>query len=40
MGLDTHFQKTLIITPKKRTVQQGEAFEDTAFKPRFEIVNF
>jgi hypothetical protein len=26
--------------PQKRTVQQGDAFEDTAFKPGFEIVKF
>jgi hypothetical protein len=26
--------------PKKRTVQPGYAFEDTAFKPGFEIVKF
>jgi hypothetical protein len=24
--------------PKKRTIQLGDAFEDTAFKPGFEIV--
>jgi hypothetical protein len=37
MGLDSLFQKALII-PLKRTVQPGNAFEDTAFKQRFEIV--
>jgi hypothetical protein len=26
--------------PQKRTVQPGEAFEDTAFEPGFEIVKF
>jgi hypothetical protein len=26
--------------PKERTVQPVDAFEDTAFKPRFEIVKF
>jgi hypothetical protein len=26
--------------PKKRTVQTGDAVEDTAFKPGFEIVKF
>jgi hypothetical protein len=35
IGLDFLFQKTPIITPKKRTVQPGDAFEDTAFKPGF-----
>jgi hypothetical protein len=40
MGLDSLFQKTPIITSKKRTVQPGEAFEDTVFKPGFEIVKF
>jgi hypothetical protein len=29
-----------LITSKKRTVQRGDAFEDTAFKPGFEIVKF
>ncbi len=28
------------ITPRQRTVQLGDAFEDTAFKPGFEIVKF
>jgi hypothetical protein len=40
MGLDSLFQKTPIITPKKQTVQPEDAIEDTAFKPGFEIVNF
>jgi hypothetical protein len=40
MTLDSLPQKTPIITPKKRTVQPGDAFEDTDFKPRFEIVIF
>jgi hypothetical protein len=35
IGLDSLFQKTLIITPKKGTVHPGDAFEDTAFKPVF-----
>jgi hypothetical protein len=39
-GLDSLFQKTPIITTKKRTVQPGDAIEDTAFKPGFEIVKF
>jgi hypothetical protein len=37
MGFDSHFQKTPIITPEKRAVQPEDAFEDTAFKPGFEI---
>jgi hypothetical protein len=32
--------ETLIITPKKLTVQPGDAFEATTFKPGFEIVDF
>jgi hypothetical protein len=40
IGLVSLLQKTPIITPKKRTVQPGDAFEDTAFKPGFEIVKF
>jgi hypothetical protein len=40
IGLDSLFQTILIITPKKRTVQPGDAYEDTAFKPEFEIVKF
>jgi hypothetical protein len=38
IGLDSLFQKTPIITPRERTVQPGDAFEDTTFKPGFEIV--
>jgi hypothetical protein len=38
--LGSLFQKTQIITPEKRTVQPVDAFEDTAFKPGFEIVKF
>jgi hypothetical protein len=38
--LDSLRKKTPNITPKKRTVQPGDAFEDTAFKPGFEIVRF
>jgi hypothetical protein len=34
---DHHLQKK---TKKKRNVQPGDAFEDTAFKPGFEIVKF
>jgi hypothetical protein len=33
-------KKFPIITPKERTVQPIDAFEDTAFKPGFEIVKF
>jgi hypothetical protein len=40
IGFDYLFQKTPIIAPEKRTVQPGDAFEDTAFKPGFEIVKF
>jgi hypothetical protein len=32
--------KNLIITPKTRTVQPGDAFEDTAFKQGFEDFKF
>jgi hypothetical protein len=34
----TPSSENLIITLLKRTVQPGYAFEDTAFKPGFEIV--
>ncbi len=37
---DFLFQKTPIINPQKRTVQLGNAFEDTAVKPGFEIDKF
>jgi hypothetical protein len=37
IGLDSLFQTTAIITPKKLTIQPGDAFEDTAFKPGFGI---
>jgi hypothetical protein len=40
MGPDSLFQKTLIIFSKKPTVQPRDAFDDTAFKPGFEIVKF
>jgi hypothetical protein len=40
LGLDSLFQKTSIITPKKLTIQPGDAFEDTAFEPGFEIAKF
>ncbi len=40
IGLDSLFQKTPITTLKKRTAQPGDAFEDTAFDPGFEIVKF
>jgi hypothetical protein len=32
--------KTPIITPKERTAKPGNAYEDTALKPGFEIVKF
>jgi hypothetical protein len=35
MDLDYFLQKTPIVTPKKRTVQPRDAFEDAAFKPGF-----
>ncbi len=38
--LDSLLQKTPIITPKKRTLQPGDAFEDTALKLGFKIVEF
>jgi hypothetical protein len=41
MSLDSLVQKTSIITPQnKLNVQSGDAFENTAFKPGFEIVEF
>jgi hypothetical protein len=47
IGLDSSLlQKTAIIThqkknkKKKRTVQPGDAYEDTTFEPVFEIVKF
>jgi hypothetical protein len=40
IDLDSLFQKIPIIIPKKRAVQPGDAFEDTAFNPGFEIVKF
>jgi hypothetical protein len=39
IDIDSLFQKTTIITPQKRTIQPGDAFEDTDFMPGFEIVN-
>jgi hypothetical protein len=30
----------MVITQKRTTVQPGDAFEDTAFKPGFEAVKF
>ncbi len=38
IGLNSLFQKTPIITPKKQTVQPGDTFKDTVFKPEFENV--
>jgi hypothetical protein len=40
IGLGSLFQKISIITPKNQTVQPGDAFEGTAFKPEFENVKF
>jgi hypothetical protein len=40
IGLESLFQKTAIITPKRRNFQPGDSFEDTAFKPGIEMVNF
>jgi hypothetical protein len=43
VSLDRHrllLPKTPIITPKKRTVQPRDAFEDTVFRSGFEIVKF
>jgi hypothetical protein len=34
------FQKTPIIILKERTLQPGDAFEDTALKPGIEVVKF
>jgi hypothetical protein len=34
------FRKSRLSPPKIRTVQSGDAFEDTAFKPWFEIVKY
>jgi hypothetical protein len=40
LEFDSLFQKTPVIIPKKRTVHPGDAFENTAFQPVFEIVKF
>jgi hypothetical protein len=40
MGLDSLFQKTPIITSKKRTVPLRDTFEDTTYKAGFAIVKF
>jgi hypothetical protein len=38
VGIDSLFQITTVITPnKERPAQPGVAFEDTAFRPGFEI---
>jgi hypothetical protein len=39
-SLVSPFQETPIIIPKNQTVQPGDTFEDTDFKPGFEIVKF
>jgi hypothetical protein len=33
MGLDSFFQKILMITPKELTGMPGDTFEDMALKP-------
>jgi hypothetical protein len=33
-------ENTIITPQKQQTVQPGDAFEDTAFKPGFKIVKF
>ncbi len=38
--LNPSLRKPQSSLPKKRSVQLGDAFEDTAFKPGFEIVKF
>jgi hypothetical protein len=38
--LDYYFKKLWSSHPKKLTIQLEDAFEDTAFKPGFEIVKF
>jgi hypothetical protein len=38
IGNDSLLQKTPVITPKLQTVQSGDTFEDTPFKPWFAIV--
>jgi hypothetical protein len=38
MSIDFLFQKSPIIAPRTRIVQPGDAIEDTAFKPEFEIL--
>jgi hypothetical protein len=40
IGLASLFLKTPVISPEKRTIQPGDAFEDTSSKPGFEIVKF
>jgi hypothetical protein len=40
IGLGSLFQKNSNHQPKKQTVQPGDAFEDTVFKPGFEIEIF
>ncbi len=35
--MNPFFEKTPILTPEKRTFQPGNAFDDTAFKPGFQI---
>jgi hypothetical protein len=40
INLESYFQKIPIITPKKQTVQPGDANKGTALNPGFEIVKF
>jgi hypothetical protein len=40
IGLASLFHKPPFIMPKKQTVKPGDAFEDIACKPGFEIVKF
>ncbi len=42
MGIYSLFHETPIIAPKKKkkTIRPRDAFEDTTFKPGFEIVKF
>jgi hypothetical protein len=37
---DKKLAKETTLVPSGRNVQSGDAFEDTAFKPGFEIVKF
>jgi hypothetical protein len=39
-ALNSSFRRPRSTPPKMRTVQPGEAFEGTAFKPGFDIIKF